>query len=153
VVKKAFIGEEIPWFQKEDKTEEAKTMLQEFLHKYVDCCWVMVVSNPRLALNFDVVGKQYCKEHFKVYSAKERIVDETKTKETNSVHEVVWPCVYFAGGSTFCTKGDALLVSKGSTHVEDSGNVDCTCLVLKEYKENRTADDKNSSVNKNVTDM
>ncbi|XP_060563667.1 uncharacterized protein LOC132723027 [Ruditapes philippinarum] len=151
VLEKVFIGKEIPWFQIEDKTEEAKKMLQEFLHKFVDCCWVMVVSTPRLALNFDVVGKQYCKEHFKVYSAKERIKDETK--DTNSVYEVVWPCVYYADGSVFCTKGDALLVSIGSTPVEDSGIVDCTCFVSKEDKGNRTAVDENSSVNKKVTDV
>ena len=132
VLSKVSVEDEISCFRREDLDEKTRSLLQEFLSKYVDCCWLMVVSNPPLALNFDVVGKQYCSQHFKVYSAKQRL--ENDTCDTNTVREVVWPCVYYADRSLFCKKGDAVLGTKDVNISDDFDATKCTCFSSEEDK-------------------
>jgi hypothetical protein len=103
--------------------------LQNFLEEYIECCWLMTVSNPTMVLDFDVVGKQYaeCADHFKEYSSKRPVEDVTQIQGT--ICEVVWPCVQLEDETAFYMKGEVVVVKKGIKSTEDTDK----CKVLSSY--------------------
>ncbi|XP_060563677.1 uncharacterized protein LOC132723032 isoform X2 [Ruditapes philippinarum] len=94
-----------------ENKKEAEQLLKEFFHEYIDICWLMLISNPRLLLEFKVIGKAYngvIKEHFKQYSTQESV--ESSNIEKDCIYEVVWPCVILEDRSGVFTKGDVITV-------------------------------------------
>lgn len=107
VLKEESTSELIP----EENMKEAKIKLEDFFREYIDICWLMTISNPRLLLVFDIIGKPYSgviKDRFKQYSAQET-VESTEIKK-GCVYEVVWPCVMLEDESGVYSKGDVITV-------------------------------------------
>lgn len=106
------VDREDVFFTDENK-EEIKKHLEDFLQEFIDCCWLMTISHPRLLPIFDVVGLPYSsvKERFKQYALQEEVV--AKTKEKDSVYAVVWPSVELEDGNGIFAKGDVVTVKVG----------------------------------------
>ncbi|KAL4226808.1 hypothetical protein ACF0H5_014786 [Mactra antiquata] len=88
---------------------DLKDKLEKFLEKYIDFCWLFIITHPRLYFEFEVIDKKYAdiKEQFKTYSCQDKVVDETKEK--GSVYCVVWPSVIYKDDSVLM-KGDVVIV-------------------------------------------
>ncbi|XP_045165113.2 uncharacterized protein LOC123529012 isoform X2 [Mercenaria mercenaria] len=89
--------------------------LEDFFNEFVDTCWLIAISHPKLLLNFDVLGKMYegsIKDRFRRYSCQDTVKDMSKVKDT--ILEVVWPCVELEDGSGIHAKGDIIVVEEGS---------------------------------------
>ncbi|XP_045164103.2 uncharacterized protein LOC123528451 [Mercenaria mercenaria] len=117
-------------FFKGERREDAKQKLHDFFNNYLDCCWLMVVSNPPITLNFNVIGEAYrkCMEQFTKYSPKSPVEDRTKIEDT--IYEVVWPSVCLHVGSECYQKGDVVVVAKGKI----SDNSNCDCCTFNKYQ-------------------
>ncbi|XP_045167305.2 uncharacterized protein LOC123530591 isoform X2 [Mercenaria mercenaria] len=100
-------------FIQADKLNEVKGKLENFFTEFVDICWLMTISHPKMLLNFNVIGKPYCgttKERFKQYSCQDTVSDETLPN--GAIFEVVWPSVELENGEGICAKGDVITVGK-----------------------------------------
>ncbi|XP_053378124.1 uncharacterized protein LOC128547988 isoform X2 [Mercenaria mercenaria] len=101
--------------------KQATERLQTFFNKYNDCCWLMIVSNPPMVLNFNVIGTPHedCSEHFRPYSLKKPVTDSTKE---GTIYEVVWPSVCLPDGSACYKKGDVVIVNEGKKPMSEIDN-------------------------------
>lgn len=109
VLSELFTSDNTQALYQDENKETTMKKLQDFFREFIDCCWLMTISNPRLFLNFEVVGKLYSgriKERFKQFSC-----DKTVVSENNYVLEVVWPSVELA--DCFLAKGDVVTVDTG----------------------------------------
>ncbi|XP_045166466.2 uncharacterized protein LOC123529932 isoform X2 [Mercenaria mercenaria] len=98
-------------FFTEENKDEAMKQLEGFLQIYIDKCWLMTISHPKLLLIFDVIGQPYTgtiKERFKQFSTQDDV--EASDMEKDSVFEVVWPCVALEDGTGVYAKGDVITV-------------------------------------------
>ncbi|XP_060563679.1 uncharacterized protein LOC132723034 [Ruditapes philippinarum] len=101
-------------FMETDDKDEVEKKLVEFFEEFIDICWLMTISHPRLLLNFDVVGKPYSgtiKERFKQYSCQDIVTD--RSLSCGDILEVVWPSVELENEEGVCAKGDVITVQKG----------------------------------------
>ncbi|XP_045167326.2 trichohyalin-like isoform X2 [Mercenaria mercenaria] len=73
-------------------SQDRSTELRVFLHKYVECCLLLVISRPEIKLYFDVKGMCYdgeLKRRFRKYCTGSPVVKSGVQADT--VIEVVWP--------------------------------------------------------------
>ena len=86
----------------------------EFFKHYIDCCWLMTISNPRMMLCFDVVGKPHIgkrSEMFRKFSLDEKVFDAEK--DVNTIVVVVWPAI--TADKYICKRGAVITVDKQTT--------------------------------------
>lgn len=111
---------------------EVVEALQNFFEKCIDYCWLMIVSNPPVKLDFNVLGINHseCMDRFRIYSVKKPVIDPGK--EEGTICEVVWPCVCLKGGSACYKKGEVVISqTEKKTDGMRGGN--------KRFKENKVA--------------
>ncbi|XP_060563665.1 uncharacterized protein LOC132723025 isoform X2 [Ruditapes philippinarum] len=102
--------EEISAFDVGANKAEVVNDLKKFFDKYIDCCWLIIVSNPPLRLDFDVIGRNHseCIEHFRIYSPKQPVIDPMK--EEGTIYEVVWPSICLQNGGGCYKKGEVVII-------------------------------------------